>query len=323
MIPSNGLHSEATKAQDESVGTLTLPAKVSDRVDLISLHPGDTGGKSSETLPIIEPESEDLAVDGKEVVAVSQNVSEAILTNTTQNFTIPAADADIKQDVNVWQDSEVAGTDKNEVAANSQASPVGDTIQEEPNRLSMEQLKEQSAQQRAAIAELQDNLDKARAHAKELLGKVSELEKARASQESAERAEAASQHGGESAWGTFVSSVLSAVQRVVGAVCGTTSVSPTPGPADTKDATGEEQPGRALSIARQFDNLWVRLRGGERCKSSSELNQVGGEEVDKALKLAGAQAAHALSRIEALELSISRLIETAACEFPLEIERRS
>jgi hypothetical protein len=348
-IPSNGLHPETTKSES-AVEAETVQASAEGETECSALNSAEAEGKTSEKYPVIEPESEASAGDAKElIVAVSEKtLSEplpepSLSSPTTSEYCIvcdggqisdPPKSGDGEQIVDSTKSGQIADSPKSgEIALKEETEVVQPpsmpypppTIEEpnkQSNRPSMDQLKEQSAQQRAAIAELQENLDKAREHAKHLLAKVAELEKARTDKETADRGAVVGLSDGTSAWGTFKSYFLSVVQRVAGNLCGLEVALSPVGPADAKGCASGEQTGRGLSIARQFDNLWVRLRGGERCKSSTELNVVGGEEVDKALKLAGAQAAQALTRIEALELSISRLIETASQDFPLENEHQ-
>ena len=189
---------------------------------------------------------------------------------------------------------------------------------------SAQDLQEESIRQDAAILELQRSLDEARAHAKQLLRRVAELEKARSCEETGGRRDQVQGGQEQDSLASAVKAALVAVQHAFA------SCLPTPAlqgsmraghkPQGCCDNGSVRGGGPGLSVARQFDNLWVRLRGGER---SGQAAQAGQDELDKTLKLAGAQAAQALTRIEALEASIARLTDGQGSGISWEANSRS
>ena len=319
VIPSNGLRSSESKILSGTQSKDAAEAEnllADSRLNGLSENFKDATNSEHRT-PVISVKADFEALAGADIqnsiASPEATAAQSVSAETEASSSPGIAEQAVALPVAESEAAVVTVISNFTVAAEPLALPATE------NRLSMEELKEQSAQQRAAIAELQESLNQARARAKELLQRVAELEKAR---EGKEASEAVGQSGEANKWDIIVTAAVNTIRRVFGSICG---VSPGVQNAEHKNCNGEAgvQAGPGLSVARQFDNLWVRLRGGERCKSSAELGTHGREDLDKALKLAGAQAAHALSRIEALEVSISRLIESSADDRLLEFNGRA
>jgi hypothetical protein len=189
---------------------------------------------------------------------------------------------------------------------------------------SAQDLQEVSIRQDAAILELQQSLDQARAHAKQLLSRVAELEKVRSCEETGGHRDPGQGGQVQDSLASAVKAALEVVHQVFASCLPSSAVQ---GSMRTEHkqqgccVNGSVRGGGpGLSVARQFDNLWVRLRGGER---SGQAAQAGQDEMDKTLKLAGAQAAQALSRIESLEASIALLTDGAGPSLSWEPSARS
>jgi hypothetical protein len=264
---------------------------------------------TSDSIPSV-----DEAPQNPSIASIAEQISDVLPVPSKETIPEPSpALPEVAQPISLPN----AKTEDATVGPETVADPVQSTLSpsiSEQSPGSAQDLQEVSIRQDAAILELQQSLDQARAHAKQLLSRVAELEKVRSCDETGGRRDAVQGGQGQDSLASAVRAALVLVQQVFA------SCLPTPAlqgsiraghkPQGCCDNGGVRGGGPGLSVARQFDNLWVRLRGGER---SGQAAQAGQDDLDKTLKLAGAQAAQALSRIEALEASIARLTDGGTC----------